>query len=59
MKSPRPPLVPVQSTRILRSGFAAGCEAGLRPAATLEKKTKGLGPRFGLWPTRAKPEPGA
>ena len=34
----------VQSTRIWRTGSAARCEAGLRPAVTLEKKDKGAGP---------------
>jgi hypothetical protein len=44
----------------INCGFAAGCEAGLRPAVKVPLRF-GLGPWFGLWPMmiKAEPEPGA
>src|ERR1051325_6541084 len=40
---------------LIRAGFAARCEAGLRPAGGI-KKEFGLRPRFGLCPQGQRPK---
>ena len=51
--------VKLRSTRIFRTGSAAGCEAGLRPAVELSKSKWGYAPGSGLALVGQRPNRGA